>query len=116
MRDGGDPIGIISLDEGKERSQPAMAMFSREKVQQMQIFLVRCAFHEWEQSRIATLREPHFALTDLEGRFAISNVPPSAYAVELSHPATFGTSRQFRNITLHAGATETVTYRIHPKR
>ena len=116
LQEGFAPIATIPVATGTEFSRPAMRVMSPDKSQRLEIFFVRCAFHEWEQARIATLSEPHFAITDLEGRFAISNVPPYAYAVELHHPTAYGVTRQSRNITLHADATQAVTFRIYPKR
>jgi len=111
-REGLAPFATVPLNAGSEISQSAMRILSGD---QMRIISVRCALHEWEQSRIASSSEPRFAITDMEGRFAISNVLPYAYAVELYHQPTFGMSRQYRDIILHAGATQSVTFRIYPK-
>lgn len=53
-----------------------------------------CDFHHWR----------HFGKTDENGRFRISNVPPSRYQISVSGPGTYG---QATNISVHPG--ESVT-------
>lgn len=84
------------------RSQPAgpdvmeLSFDAAEKVR------VKCDLHPWMSAWIVVTDHPYHAITDDEGRFELSNVPPGDYVLETWHE-TLGSSR--REVTVRGDAT-----------
>src|SRR5204863_9880310 len=54
-----------------------------------EIFLrVRNDVHPWEFAYISIMANPFFAITDKNGNFTITNVPPGDYVLEAVHRKT----------------------------
>lgn len=49
-------------------------------------FLIKCNLHPFLQTRGIILDNPYYAVTDAEGRFNISEIPPGTYEVMAWHP------------------------------
>ena len=49
------------------------------------IIPVTCDIHGWMRAYVAVFDHPYFALTDAEGKFFLSKVPPGAYVLEAWH-------------------------------
>ena len=54
---------------------------------------MKCDVHPWMTGYIGVLNHPFFAVTNAEGAFQISNVPPGEYELEAWHE-TYGTKKQ----------------------
>jgi hypothetical protein len=105
------PFVTIPLEPGTEFTEKNSLFWFTDSGTRM--VSVRCSLHEWEQTLIAFTQMPRFTITDANGRFALSNVPPYSYRLELFH----GDSEKPKvtsNITLFAGATENRNFRIRP--
>jgi len=50
-------------------------------------FLVRCGVHAWMSAWVIVAEHPYYALSDLEGRFTIPQVPSGAYTLRVWHEA-----------------------------
>jgi hypothetical protein len=50
------------------------------------VFLMQCGFHAYMESWGLAVENPYYAITDKEGRFAISDIPPGKYKVVIWHP------------------------------
>lgn len=46
---------------------------------------IKCDVHAWMKSHCFVMDHPFFAVTDLEGRFTIKDVPPGTYTVRTWH-------------------------------
>ena len=63
---------------------------------------IKCNIHPWMQGYFVVLKTSHFAVTDDNGRFALSNLPPGHYVVTAWHEF-YGT--QTKEVTIgHAEA------------
>jgi hypothetical protein len=68
---------------------------------------VKCNVHAWMNAYIGVLEHPFFAVTDSSGRFAIPQLPPGRYTIEIWHER-FGTQTQ--QITVGAKETKELTF------
>ena len=46
---------------------------------------VQCDIHKWMEGWVVIADHPYYALTDTNGTFTISNVPPGTYTLEVWH-------------------------------
>jgi plastocyanin len=46
---------------------------------------IKCDVHAWMKSHCFVMDHPFFAVTDLEGRYTIGNLPPGTYTVKVWH-------------------------------
>ncbi len=67
---------------------------------------VKCDLHPWMGAWIVVADHPYHAVTDEAGSFALTDVPPGAYTVEVWHEA-LGT--RTRTVSLGAGETVDLT-------
>ncbi|MFQ5779563.1 MAG: carboxypeptidase-like regulatory domain-containing protein, partial [Nitrospiria bacterium] len=99
------PISIVSVDPVTHDIQaytledeytfamfnkpmPARANVTKEVVfrEGHYIFRTQCGVHDYMQSWGLAVGNPYFAVTDGEGRFTISDIPPGTYHVIAWHP------------------------------
>ncbi len=63
------------------KGQPLLFTWDKEE-----LFLkFKCDVHPWMFAYVSLLPHPYFTVTDANGNFAIPNVPPGKYTVELYH-------------------------------
>ena len=67
---------------------------------------ITCDEHPWEKAIVSVVPHPIFALTDANGNFAITNVPPGKYVLRALHRGVTSTNGLIREVT--AGKSETV--------
>ena len=67
---------------------------------------ITCDEHPWEKAVISVVPHPIFALTDANGNFAITNVPPGKYVLRALHRGVTSTNGLIREVT--AGKSEIV--------
>ena len=51
-------------------------------------FYMQCGFHAYMESWAMAVNNPYYALTDAEGRFSITGIPPGTYQLVVWHPQT----------------------------
>ncbi|MGC4096189.1 MAG: carboxypeptidase-like regulatory domain-containing protein [Nitrospira sp.] len=57
-------------------------------------FYMQCGFHAYMESWAMAVDNPYYALTDSQGRFSITGIPPGTYQLVVWHPQTgSGTTR-----------------------
>ncbi|NGZ08294.1 MAG: carboxypeptidase regulatory-like domain-containing protein [Nitrospira sp. LK70] len=57
-------------------------------------FYMQCGFHAYMESWAMAVNNPYYALTDAEGKFSITGIPPGTYQLVVWHPQTGpGTTR-----------------------
>jgi hypothetical protein len=67
------------------------------------IFVMQCGFHAYMESWGLAVDNPYYQLTDVEGNFSLSDVPPGEYMLMAWHPGV-GTTLE-RKITVPAKGT-----------
>lgn len=58
------------------------------------IINAKCDAHKFMQGWIAVLENPYFAVTDKEGNYKISGVPPGKYKIKIWHERIPGTEKE----------------------
>lgn len=76
------------------------------------MIVVKCDVHGWMQAFIRVDPHPYHAVTDSEGRFRITGIPPGDYTVELWHE-TLGT--RTRTIGIEDGSTTVLDVEYLPE-
>ncbi|HET6673920.1 MAG TPA: carboxypeptidase regulatory-like domain-containing protein [Nitrospiraceae bacterium] len=62
------------------------------------VFVMQCGFHAYMESWGLVIENPYFALTDQDGRFEISDIPPGTYKMVVWHPYVGGSKEQIVTI------------------
>ena len=82
------------------------------KLVRPELFLpIRCSLHSWETGYISVFDHPYAAVTDRDGNFTISNVPPGKYLVQAVHKAS-GTNGVVRPVIVTAGEITAANFSI----
>jgi hypothetical protein len=88
-------------------SLPAMASRQVLGIIPTEVFMpITCDEHPWEKAVISVVPHPLFALTDANGNFAITNVPPGKYVLRALHRGVSSTNGLIREVS--AGKSETI--------
>lgn len=74
---------------------------------------VKCDVHGWMSAWIKVVDHPHHAVTDANGKYSITDVPPGTYTAEFWQE-TLGT--QSAQVTVTAGATTTLDLQYPAKK
>jgi hypothetical protein len=64
------------------------------------VFVMQCGFHAYMESWGLAVENPYYAVTDKDGRFSISDIPPGTYKVMVWHPYIGGAKEH--TVTIHA--------------
>jgi plastocyanin len=67
----------------------------------------KCDVHGWMNAYVGVLDHPYFAVSDKDGKFDISNLPPGTYTLEAWHEK-LGTATQ--SVTIGAKESKDVTF------
>jgi plastocyanin len=73
---------------------------------------IGCSYHGQMRAWIFVFPHPFFQLTGPDGKFALQGIPPGEYELEMVHAA--GNLRTSQKVTVRAGATVTVDFRVSP--
>jgi plastocyanin len=73
---------------------------------------VNCDAHEWMNGHIQVEDNPYFAVTDADGSFKISDIPPGTYTVNVWHE-NLGEQSQSVSVPAKGSATANFTFPAH---
>jgi hypothetical protein len=76
-----------------------------------EIFEIKCDVHPWMDAEIGVFDHPYFAVTDSDGTFTISNIPPGQYTL-ISRHERYGELTQ--SVTIADKRTTTATFKYQP--
>ena len=107
MNDDGIAHNLHTLSEENpsfNRLQPGMKKRMITKKNDLlipEIIPIKCDLHGWMKAWIIVADHPHHAISDQEGSFQISGIPPGAYTVQFWHETLGIVSRE---VTVETGA------------
>ena len=70
---------------------------------------IGCAFHNWMRCYIIVQQHPYYEVTDANGLFALTDVPPGKYKLKIWHE-TLGEQKQ--DVTVRAGEETRVEFEL----
>ena len=94
------------------RAQPKFKTSMTETFSAPEILRATCDVHGWMKGWIVVADHPYYAVTDAQGRFALSDVPPGDYQLHVWHE-TLGELTQ--PVSVAPGATTTVAAEMGPR-
>jgi hypothetical protein len=69
-----------------------------------QLFLpCSCRMHPWESAFVSSFDHPFYAVTGIDGRYTVTNIPPGKYVLAACHQKLTGTNGIVRTVSLRAG-------------
>ena len=91
-------------------SQPAAGMTTNRTFSTTEVMIpLECSVHGWMHAFVAVLPHPFFATTGTDGTFAIANLPPGTYTIEVWHE-TLGS--QTATVTVADDETKTADFTL----
>ena len=66
-------------------AQPVQGQVNKRKIEKGGALYVECAVHGWMQANVMVVDNPYYAVTDENGKFSITDLPPGTYHVKVFH-------------------------------
>ena len=66
-------------------AQPVQGQVNKHKLEKAGTIYVECAVHGWMQGNVVVVDNPYYAVTDENGKFSITDLPPGKYRVRIWH-------------------------------
>jgi plastocyanin len=66
-------------------AQPVQGQVNKRKLEKAAAIFVQCAVHGWMQANVIVVDNPYYAVTDENGKFSITDLPPGKYQVKIWH-------------------------------
>src|SRR5262245_27385766 len=66
-------------------AQPTENQVNKQKLETAGMVYAECDVHGWMQGHVAVVDSPYYAITDEQGRFNITDLPPGTYKVKVWH-------------------------------
>jgi len=107
----------IHAYQGKETlfnmAQPKFRKELQRKLTTPGVVMLRCDVHSWMKGYVVLLKDqPYYAVTDENGRFTISDLPPGTYTLHAWHEAL---GEMKKPVTVAADQPAEVDFVIRPK-
>jgi hypothetical protein len=101
--------GIENISKALPQNSPAVEL----TIPAPELFLrIRCEVHPWMFAYACVTDHPFFAITGRDGTFAITNVPPGSYTVEVIHRRAGSWTEP---VEIRAGETRMLTFFLEAK-
>lgn len=89
-----------SANPALNKAQPKFKRRLSIQIDNPDIIRVNCDIHEWMSAVIVVVAHPYYALTDENGTFVLSDIPPGRYALTVWHEVL---GKQTREVVVTAG-------------
>lgn len=66
-------------------AQPVQGQVTKHLIDKAGPLYVECAVHGWMQGQVVVVDNPYYAVTDENGKFTITDLPPGKYQVKIWH-------------------------------
>jgi plastocyanin len=66
-------------------AQPVQGQSNKRKLEKAGTIYVECAVHGWMQGNVVVVDNPYYGVTDENGKFSITDLPPGNYRVKIWH-------------------------------
>ena len=66
-------------------AQPVQGQVNKRKIDKAGNIYVECAVHGWMQGNVIVVDNPYYAVSDENGKFSITDLPPGKYQVKIWH-------------------------------
>jgi len=86
-------------------AQPVQGQVNKHKLENAGTIYVECAVHGWMQGNVVVVDNPYYAVTDENGKFSITDLPPGKYQVKIWHEYL---GELTRDVTVNAKAETTL--------
>lgn len=101
------------INQGFNRNLPKAGDLMKVKFDSPEVGIhVKCDVHFWMEGYIHVLANPFFAVTAADGSFAIPDLPPGSYKLEVWHEKL---GKQTQDVTVADGETKAVEFELRPK-
>ena len=95
--------------EWNQSQPPGSEPFTRRFTQPEVMIRVKCNIRVWMHAWVGAVAHPYFAVTGADGSFALPNVPPGNYTVEIWHEQL---GRQEQQLTLAPSGKNTLEFKF----
>ncbi len=105
---------IDGLDPGNtifNKAQPKFLKKIKQSLDKPGIYYFKCDVHDHMSAFIAVMDHPYYSVSDENGRFTITDVPPGTYKIQAWHEV-LGTLQ--KEVTVESGKTAEVHFDILP--
>ncbi len=104
---------MASVNEAFNEGQPFEGMVTKKVFDKPEMPIkLKCDVHGWMSAYLAVLPNPYFAVSGIDGKFSIGNVPPGTYTIEAWHEK-YGTKTM--QVTVGAKETKDASFKFAPK-
>lgn len=90
-------------------AQPFQGQASAQSVAEEGVVRVTCDVHSWMEAWLLVIDSPYFAVSDAQGNFSITDVPPGEYSVRMWHEL-LGSAE--KSVTVTEGGSSEVDFSI----
>ena len=94
-------------------AQPgALKEFSQDLPEFEGVVTAKCDVHTWMNSYVVLVEHPYYAVTDKDGKYTLTDVPPGTYKIQAWHEVM---GEMEKEVTVVAGETVTLDYELLPE-
>ncbi len=94
------------------RAQPKFKKVMQETFKDPETFQMKCDAHNWMQGWVVVEDTPYYALTDEQGNYKLTDVPPGEYEVKVWHEKL---GEKTEKVTVAAGGTASANFELASK-